>query len=129
MRRFIQILSDGTTKGYGFGWHLADLHGRRLVIHGGAWQGFKSQIIRFLDSELTIIFLANSWETRDFKFARALAATVYPEFALPEVKVVEDVDPQVTSLMRRVLMQITKTTLHTRSPRRIRLHPPTRAPE
>ena len=105
-------LSDGTTKGYGFGWHLADLHGQRLVIHGGASQGFKSQIIRFLDSELTIIFLANSWETRDFKFARALAATVYPEFALPEVKVVEDVDPQVTSLMRRVLMQITNGALN-----------------
>ena len=32
--------------------------------------GFKTFIIRFLDTELTIIFLANSWETRDFKFAR-----------------------------------------------------------
>jgi CubicO group peptidase (beta-lactamase class C family) len=104
-------LSNGTTKGYGFGWHLADVHGHRLVLHGGAWQGFKSQILRFLDSEVTIIFLANSWETRDFKFARALAATVYPEFALPDVKVTAEVDPQVTSLMRGVLMQITTGTV------------------
>lgn len=104
-------LSDGTTKGYGFGWHLVDLHGHRLVLHGGAWQGFKSQILRFLDSEVTMIFLANSWETRDFKFARALAATVYPEFALPDVRVTGDADPQVTSLMRRVLMQITTGTI------------------
>ncbi len=104
-------LSDGTTKGYGFGWHIADLHGHRIVLHGGAWQGFKSQIIRFLDSEVSIIFLANSWETRDFKFARALAATVYPEFALPAVKVMEGADPKVTSLTRRVLMQITTGTL------------------
>jgi hypothetical protein len=81
------------------------------VLHGGAWQGFKSQILRFLDSEVTIIFLANSWETRDFKFARALAATVYPEFALPDVKVTAEVDPQVTSLMRGVLMQITTGTV------------------
>ena len=103
-------LSDGSTKGYGFGWHISDLHGHRLVLHGGAWQGFKSQILRFLDSEVTIIFLANSWETRDFKFARALAATVYPEFALPDVKVIADADPQVTSLMRQVLMQITTGT-------------------
>ena len=104
-------LSDGATKGYGFGWHIADVHGHRLVLHGGAWQGFKSQILRFLDSEVTIIFLANSWETRDFKFARALAATVYPEFALPKLKVIADTDPQVTSLMRRVLMQITTGTV------------------
>ena len=104
-------LSDGTTKGYGFGWHLANLHGHRIVLHGGAWQGFKSQIIRFLDSEVSIIFLANSWETRDFKLARALAATVYPEFALPDVRVGQDAEPQVTSLMRRVLIQITTETV------------------
>jgi hypothetical protein len=45
--------------------------------------GFKSHIVRFLDTDLTIIFLANSWETRDFKFARGLAACFYPDFALP----------------------------------------------
>jgi CubicO group peptidase (beta-lactamase class C family) len=104
-------LSDGRTKDYGFGWHLADLHGHRVVLHGGAWQGFKSHIIRFLDTGVSIIFLANSWETRDFKFARALAASVYPEFALPQVKVVADADTKVTALMRRVLMQITAGSL------------------
>ncbi|HEU4833208.1 MAG TPA: serine hydrolase domain-containing protein, partial [Pyrinomonadaceae bacterium] len=29
-------LTDGTTKDYGFGWHLGSLHGRRLAFHGGA---------------------------------------------------------------------------------------------
>jgi len=107
-------LNDGTSKGYGFGWHIANLHGHRIVLHGGAWQGFKSQIIRFLDSEVSIIFLANSWETRDFKLARALAATVYPEFALPDVRVAQDAEPQVTSLVRRALIQITTDTLDER---------------
>lgn len=100
------ILTDGSTKAYGFGWHLADLHDRRIVFHGGAWQGFKSFIVRFLDTELTIIFLANSWETRDFKFARGLAASFYPAFALPDVKTIPDAEPKTTSLVRRALMGV-----------------------
>jgi CubicO group peptidase (beta-lactamase class C family) len=99
-------LSNGTTKDYGFGWHLAELHRRRMAFHGGAWQGFKSFIVRFLDTELTIIFLANSWETRDFKFIRGLAASFYPEFALPNVKTISDAEPRITSLVRRALMGV-----------------------
>jgi CubicO group peptidase (beta-lactamase class C family) len=98
-------LNDGRTKDYGFGWHLGQYHGRRLAFHGGAWQGFKTFIIRFLDTELTIIFLANSWETRDFKLARGLAAAFYPDFALPDVKTIEDAEPKTTLLVRRALMQ------------------------
>ena len=99
-------LRDGTTKDYGFGWHLGAYHGQRLAFHGGAWQGFKTFIIRFLDSELTVIFLANSWETRDFKLARALASAFYPAFSLPDVKTTPDLDPKTTSLIRRALMQV-----------------------
>lgn len=98
-------LRDGSTKDYGFGWHLGNYHGHRLVFHGGAWQGFKSFIIRFLDTDLTIIFLANSWEARDFKLARRLAAAYYPAFELPIVKTIEDTDPKTTSLIRRALME------------------------
>jgi CubicO group peptidase (beta-lactamase class C family) len=99
-------LHDSTTKDYGFGWHLGEFHGRRLAFHGGAWQGFKTFIIRFLDTKLTIIFLANSWETRDFKFARGLASAFYPAFALPDVKTIADSDPNTTLLVRRALMQV-----------------------
>jgi CubicO group peptidase (beta-lactamase class C family) len=99
-------LIDGRTKDYGFGWHLAELYGHRVVFHGGAWQGFKTFIVRFLDTQLTIIFLANSWETRDFKLARGLAACFYPQFALPDVKTRQDTEPKTTSLVRSVLMQL-----------------------
>ena len=100
-------LRDGTTKDYGFGWHLGEFHGRRLAFHGGAWQGFKTFIVRFLDTELTIIFLANSWETRDFKFARALASVFYPAFVLPDVNTIADLDPNTTTLIRHALLQLT----------------------
>jgi CubicO group peptidase (beta-lactamase class C family) len=99
-------LRDGTTKDYGFGWHLGEFHGRQLAFHGGAWQGFKTFIIRFLDTKLTIIFLANSWETRDFKFARGLASAFYPAFAIPEEKTIADPDPNTTLLVRQALMLV-----------------------
>jgi len=98
-------LTDGKTKDYGFGWHATRIGNRRLVHHGGAWQGFKSYIVRFPDDKLTIIFLANSWETKDIKFARGLAALFYPELALPKAQPIEDKEPKVTSLIRRVLLQ------------------------
>ena len=77
-----------------------------MSFHGGAWQGFKTFIIRFLDTKLTIIFLANSWETRDSKFARALASAFYPAFTLPVVKTIADSDPETTALIRRAVFQV-----------------------
>lgn len=109
-------LSDGRIKSYGFGWFTDTLHNRRLVFHGGAWQGFKSQIIRFLDEKLTIIFLANSWETNDFKLARGLISIFHPEFRLEATSnpvrptdgdPVLNREPKVNALIHRVLMQLT----------------------
>ena len=108
-------LNDGERKGYGFGWHTETLHNRRVVFHGGAWQGFKSFILRFPDDKLTIMFFANSWETRDFKFARQLASIFYPEFALPKIqslddKTIEDRETKSTAFIRRVLLQLSHGT-------------------
>ena len=101
-------LNDGSRKPYGFGWHTEQIKNRRFVRHNGAWQGFKGSIVRFPDDKLTIIFLANSWETKDFKFARGLSAIFYPEFALPIAQPIEDQEPIVTALIKRVLLQIAK---------------------
>jgi CubicO group peptidase (beta-lactamase class C family) len=103
-------LRDGRRKAYGFGWHTGVIHGRRVVFHGGAWQGFKSSIIRFLDDELTIIFLANSWDTNDVKLTRGLASIFYPAFALPQVVRIEDREPESTALIRRALLGLSKGT-------------------
>lgn len=99
-------LADGSTKGYGFGWHTEVLHGRPVVFHGGAWQGFKSFIVRFPKDRITFIFMANSWDTQDFRFARGLVATHFPEFALPAVEAIADQEPDLTAMIRRVLLQL-----------------------
>jgi CubicO group peptidase (beta-lactamase class C family) len=102
-------LTDGKTKDYGFGWHTTRIGNRRVVHHGGAWQGFKSYIVRFPDDKLTIIYLANSWDTKDIKFARGLAALFYAEFALPKAQPIEDQEQKVTTLIRRVLLQFARS--------------------
>jgi CubicO group peptidase (beta-lactamase class C family) len=103
-------LNDGRTKAYGFGWHTDVMHGHRVVFHGGAWQGFKSGIVRFPDEKTTIIFFANSWDTRDFRLARGLVATYFPEFALTDTQPIVDNEPKVTAMLRRTLLQLSRGT-------------------
>ena len=119
-------LNDGTRKAYGFGWHTDQLHNRRIVFHGGAWQGFKSFIVRFPDDKLSIIWFANSWETRDFKFTRGLISIFYPEFALPDAQPIEDKEPKVTASIRTALLQISRGKVDPKlftSPAQLKLFP------
>jgi hypothetical protein len=52
-------LTHGTSYRYGFGWMLDSLRGDRLVHHTGEMPGFRSEFARFVDDNLTIIFLMN----------------------------------------------------------------------
>jgi CubicO group peptidase (beta-lactamase class C family) len=74
-------LKSGKTRAYGFGWSLGDVRGHRVVEHGGAWQGFKSAIVRFPDDRLTVVLLANLAQTDPSKLARGIAAIVDPDLA------------------------------------------------
>jgi CubicO group peptidase (beta-lactamase class C family) len=76
-------LNDGKTHPYGFGWALGQVRGRRLVEHGGAWQGFKSQISRYLDDKLTVVVFANQLGANPAKIAHGVAAILNPELAPP----------------------------------------------
>src|SRR5205823_8333937 len=41
-------LNSGKTYPYGFGWRLDERGGKPLHEHGGSWQGFKTQLSRFV---------------------------------------------------------------------------------
>jgi D-alanyl-D-alanine carboxypeptidase len=56
-------LNSGKSHDYGFGWKLGAIRGHRVIEHGGAWQGFKSAIVRFRGDRLTVIVLANLAQT------------------------------------------------------------------
>jgi CubicO group peptidase (beta-lactamase class C family) len=74
-------LNDGKTQPYGFGWALGQVRGHRIIEHGGAWQGFKAQISRYVDDKLTVIVLANQIRTNQGKVAHGVAALFNPDLA------------------------------------------------
>jgi CubicO group peptidase (beta-lactamase class C family) len=58
----------------GMGWFLLTHDGHRVAAHNGSTQGFSSAYVRFLDSELSVILLANSGtlgEPHELAFAAA----------------------------------------------------------
>lgn len=74
-------LNDGKTHPYGFGWALGAVRGHRIVEHGGAWQGFKAQITRYVDDKLAVIVFANQIRANQSKLAQGVAAILNPELA------------------------------------------------
>jgi CubicO group peptidase (beta-lactamase class C family) len=73
-------LNDGKTAPYGFGWDVTEVNGHRLIEHGGAWQGFTTQISRYVDDRFTVIVLTNldSEHSQPDKIAHNLATLYNP---------------------------------------------------
>jgi len=74
-------LNNGKTHPYGFGWALGEVRGRRLIEHGGAWQGFKAHISRYVDDKMTVILFANQIRANQTKLAHGVAAIFNPDLA------------------------------------------------
>ncbi len=54
------VLNSGDTIPWGLGLRLGEHHGLPVIFHGGAYFGFRSEILRFPDQQFTVIVLANS---------------------------------------------------------------------
>lgn len=52
-------LNDGKSTTYGFGWAIGSVGGKRLIEHGGAWQGFTTYIGRHVDQKVSVVVLTN----------------------------------------------------------------------
>lgn len=46
--------------GYGLGWSLRDYLGRKIVMHGGAYDGMYSQVLMVPEAQLGIVILTNA---------------------------------------------------------------------
>jgi CubicO group peptidase (beta-lactamase class C family) len=53
-------LTDGATSGYGLGWYLDSLDGRRRAHHGGSLPGFRAHMSRLVDDSVSVIVLTNA---------------------------------------------------------------------
>jgi CubicO group peptidase (beta-lactamase class C family) len=73
-------LNDGRPNSghYGFGWEITESRGHRLIDHEGAWQGFKTQISRYIDDKLTVVVLCNLAEADPGHIAEGVAALYLP---------------------------------------------------
>ena len=58
---------------YGFGWEITNSHGHRLIAHQGSWQGFETQISRYVDDKLTVVVLSNLAGAEPGKIAEGVA--------------------------------------------------------
>jgi CubicO group peptidase (beta-lactamase class C family) len=67
---------------YGFGWFIGDEKGHHLVEHEGQWQGFETQISRYVNDGLTVVVLTNLAEAKPKEIADGVAA-IYLRSARP----------------------------------------------
>lgn len=91
-------LKDGKAVplGYGFGWGTGEVRGHRFVRHGGGWQGFSTDIVRYVDKKLTVIVLTNLAGADAGAIADGIVGHHEPELApvIVEHKEVQ-IDPKV----------------------------------
>lgn len=91
-------LKDGKVEQYGFGWAFGEVRGHRIIEHGGGWQGFTTQISRYLSDKagdkLTVIVLTNLAGGRPARIAKGIAGLYNAEYAPVERKAVQ-VDPKI----------------------------------
>ena len=87
-------LNGGKTQSYGFGWAMGEIRGRRVIEHGGAWQGFTTHIARYVDDRLTVIVLTNLAGANPTAIARGVAGLYNPDLRPPDRKFIK-IDPKV----------------------------------
>lgn len=67
------ILKNGNPLDYAFGQRVSQYKGRKVISHGGADAGYRSQVLRFPDQKLAIIVLTNDGSLNADEKAYALA--------------------------------------------------------
>ena len=68
---------------YGYGWFIESQDGHRLIEHEGQWQGFETQISRYVNDELTVVVLTNLAEAKPDLIAHGVARLYFRSSAPP----------------------------------------------
>jgi CubicO group peptidase (beta-lactamase class C family) len=66
-------LNSGEKLDYAFGLFVNEYRGLRMVSHGGAWAGYRAELIRFPDKKLSVACLANLTGISPSRLARQVA--------------------------------------------------------
>ena len=68
---------------YGFGWFIETKEGHRVVEHEGQWQGFETQISRYIDDGITVVVLTNLGDAKPAQIADGVANIYLRRVAAP----------------------------------------------
>lgn len=104
-------LNNGKDEKYGFGWALDEIRGHRRIEHGGAWQGFKSYITRYVDDKLTVIVFANLRQANPSRIAQKVAGIYNAELVPPVAEAIADKEPAVTARVKEIVRKATEGSL------------------
>jgi len=81
-------LNDGRPNphDYGFGWVIGQVNGHKVIEHEGAWQGFTTNISRYVDDKLTIVVLTNQAAAEPGDITHHVAGFLVPALMPPTKK-------------------------------------------
>jgi CubicO group peptidase (beta-lactamase class C family) len=100
-------LNSGKTYPYGFAWSLEKTPGQRGAYqHGGAWQGFRTFYIRYLDDEISVVVLTNISSADPEVIARGVAARFESKLKLPNASPIDESDPTISQRLRRMIDEL-----------------------
>jgi CubicO group peptidase (beta-lactamase class C family) len=71
-------LNNGKAFGYGFGWEIGSVRGRRQLAHSGNLAAYHARLLRFPDERWTVIVLANADRVNAVACADQIAALCLP---------------------------------------------------
>ena len=73
-----------TKNNYALGWEIDTVNGRIQVSHSGSIDGFQSNVIRYPEEDVCIIFLSNYFQSKGPQISKALVSIAFDEaFSLP----------------------------------------------
>ena len=88
-------LKEGRIAPYGFGWSISrSVADRRLLEHGGAWQGFAAYFGRYTDDRLSVAVFCNRAGAPARYMAQRIAGFYMPQLA-PGQHLSAHVDPEI----------------------------------
>jgi CubicO group peptidase (beta-lactamase class C family) len=102
-------LNDGTNFGYGFGWNIRTTWSRKRVEHAGGISGFKTNVTRFIDDDLSVIYLLNS-DAGPGSLGRRIFGLYLPATQYHPPKAIAETDTRITNLLRRVTVALSQGT-------------------
>ena len=72
-------LNDGSRTNYGFGWTIGEENGVRVISHGGAWVGFRTNITRIPSEHFSVVVLSNAANFNPSLLVKRITAIYLPD--------------------------------------------------